>query len=181
MIPTSPTMVVPQFPPEIVAEVQAWAEVGRSSEERKKTRATFGLVNKQWNSLVDHLTEVFILDQSDLVRLSKAVADDQSRSAIEARTKSIEIYIQPLGKNKLVPRLTQALAYFRKCEQVKIYGEWGWATFGPLWGSDPHQQGLDLFAALVGMPNVRKFDYSGCTCCDGNTASITEAQIRRQV
>lgn len=174
-------MVLPQLPPEIVGQFQGWAEVGRSSEQRKKTRATFELVNKQWKGLVDHFTNVIILARADLTRLTNSLANDEVRTAIEAKTKSVEIHLQPFGQDGHIPELIQAIGHFVKCECLMMYGEWGYSSFGPLWGQDPNKDALDLFQAILGLANLREFDYSGCTCCDGNTAAIWEHQIRESV
>jgi hypothetical protein len=174
-------MVVPQLPPELIARIQTVAEWGESSDKRKKLRSTLELVNSQWNALVDHSTHLLILSRADLTRLTNSLADDESRTAVSAKARSIEVNLQPLGKPGHVPELIATLAHLPLCEKVVMYGEWGWATFGPLWGSDSKQLGLDLLSALLGLSNLRHFDYSDCTCCDGNTGAIWGHQIQRSV
>ncbi len=165
----------------MIARIQTVAEWGEDSGERKKLRAKFELVNSEWKGLVDHSTNILILSYAALARLTRSLAEDESRTAVEAKARTIEIDMEPLGKEKRVPELIEAIKHLVLCEKVKIYGEWGWATFGGLWGSEPDQVGLDLLDALLGLAHIRHFDYSGCTSCDGNTASITQAQIARQV
>lgn len=176
-------MVVPQFPPEIIAEIQAWAEVGRTTVQRKKARTTFKLVNKQGNGLVDYDTNIWILTSSDMTQLTDRLNDDQVRAAMKRKTKSIEIDMNAVGRDKRVPELIEALKVFEGCESVLVHHEWGYAPFSPLWGSEgePSGPGVDLLAAFLAMNNLRHFDYSGCTSCDGNTASLRESQIRRYV
>ncbi len=174
-------MVVPQFPPEMIARIQYWAEAGKPPAARKKIRATFELVNKEWKDLVDHFTFTVVTKPSDIARLSNKLQEPEAAARAGARARVLRIDMAKLGKGGHVVALSEVVEKLVGCQVVKIVNERGWGTFGLSHAlGELSEPGATLLRALGALGQVTRFQYECDITWEGEPCGrVTDDQFRR--
>ncbi len=145
------TSSVPRLPPEVIARIQGWAEVGQSPAERLKLRARFELVNKEWYSIVDYLTHIVIAKLSDLTKLTTKLRSSRLRAMLGSKTKSVTI----AGQGWTVADRGKAYSLLKWVGGVESVDFAEWTGAEPL--DRAHSSGLPFTELLATFTNLRRF------------------------
>ncbi len=154
--------MTPRLPPELIALIQAEAERDEPPAQRKKLRATFELVNREWNGLVDHFTDVIVLKLSDASRLWNPRRHPNGSELLGAKAKSIEVELDEVKDRKQASWLVSLFYQASKVEEVVIKMSSGGVRL-----VRDSKNGADLVNALAQLTNLRHFEIDKHSTGDG--------------